>query len=373
MRIAIGADLLDGERCGMQIALKNMLDGLSRSGHSRDIHLIHAKPHRDQTFNLFGDVLVAGGTIPGAGLYWSQLAVPHKMRRLPVDVLWWPCQILPPIRCPVPRVISVWDLAPMSFNDENWNRLSVTVKYHWILSLALKKAAHVICHSRAIADEVIRRFRLPAKQISVVYPGLSEPFRKAMHNRLPVDPNGHILYVGTCSPRKNVKLLIDAYQRLATGGVQNRLALVIGGPERAKAELVEYARRIGIPVDRLLLPDPKDVEELIDAYRQAAVFAFPSLYEGFGLPLIEASALGLPVVALNRSTMPEVLGQTGVRVNDPSPSSFAEGIRAGLMMARERGEEVSEIARAQAARYKWDEAVESILSILSQAAGRVRQ
>jgi len=368
MRVAIGSYLLDGERCGMQIALKDMLDGLSRSGHSRDIHLIHTKPFSDQSFISFNDVLVSRGTVPGAGLWWSQVAVPNRIRKLPVDVLWWPYQILPPIRCAVPRVISVWDLAPMSFRDNNWNRLSVTVKYRWILSLALKNAAHVICHSRAIADEAMQRFRLPAKLISVVYPGLSESFRKAMDSRVPVDPDGHILYIGTCTPRKNVKLLIDAYKRLADGGIQNCLALVIGGPKGARAELLAYARRIGIPVDRLLVPEPVGVSELIEVYRHAAVFAFPSLYEGFGLPLIEALASGLPVVALNRSTMPEVLGQSGVLVSEANPQSFADGVRAGLRIARERATEVSETARAQAAQFKWDEAIESTVSILRRAA-----
>ena len=360
--------MLDGELCGMQIALNDMLDGFSRCGQSQEMHLIHAKPFTDRNFNSFGDVLVRRGPAPGAGLYWSQIAVPRRMRSLPVDVLWWPCQILPPIHCAVPRVISVWDLAPMSFKDENWNFLSVTVKYHWILSLALRKAAHVICHSRVIADEVMRRFHLPARQISIIYPGLSEPFRKAMDSRRLVNPDGHILYVGTCTPRKNVRLLIDAYKRLADGGIQNRLALVIGGPKGARAELLSYAQRIGVPVNRLLLPEPIGVSELIEIYRHAAVFAFPSLYEGFGLPLIEASALGLAVVALNRSTVPEVLGETGVLVNKTDPQSFADGIEAALRMARESGAEVSELARAQAARFNWDEAVKSTVSVLGQAA-----
>ncbi|PWB70811.1 hypothetical protein C3F09_08645 [candidate division GN15 bacterium] len=368
IRVAIGADLLDGERCGMQLALRDMLAGFARAGFSRDMHLVHTKPFQDRTFDSFQDLPVSRRMTTGGGVYWSQLAVPRAIRRLPVDVLWWPCQILPPIRCHVPRVISVWDMAPLNYEDENWSRLSVTVKYRWILASALKEAAHVICHSQAIADEVRRRYGLPTARVSVVYPGLSEPFRRATQHRTPIDPEGHILYVGTCASRKNVRLLLDAYKLLLETGIRNRLALVIGGPKKAIAALLTHAREIGIGDDRLLLPDPHGIDELIEVYRQAAVFAFPSLYEGFGLPLIEASALGLPVVGLRRSTIPEVLAGTGVLVEEAQPIQFAQGITAGLAMMRERGTAISEAARTRAAQFDWDESVRSISSILRRAA-----
>ncbi|MDK1119612.1 MAG: glycosyltransferase, partial [Anaerolineae bacterium] len=240
MRVALCCDLLDGELCGMQIALGEFLNCVRQSNYVSKFELIHTKPFSNGAYSAFADVVVKRGRYTGSGHYWSQVAVPRKVRKMQVDLLWWPYQIMPPINCVVPRVISVWDLAPMTFRDANWSRLAVAIKYKWILVRALKSAAHIICHSKAVADEIMRRFDLSASRISVVYPGLGELFRNALENPEPVNKDGYILYVGTCTARKNVNLLIEAYKLLTDQGVKNQLALLVNGPEKCKAEMFRY-------------------------------------------------------------------------------------------------------------------------------------
>jgi len=162
-------------------------------------------------------------------------------------------------------------------------------------------------------------------------------------------------------------LLIDAYKLLFDRGIPNKLGLLLSGPQDPRAGIVAYARQIGIPEERIILLNAVEADALPDVYRQAALFAFPSLYEGFGLPLIEAMAMGLPVVALNRSTMPEVLGSSGILVDQANPIDFAAGIQSALARAHGQGDEVSALARRRAAQFDWDTAGRAIVSVLKQA------
>lgn len=368
MRVAMGADYLDGPSCGLRIALEGFLTGVTQLGCASSLELVHAIPFEDERYSAFSDCIIKHGRRPGSGLYWSQIAVPRRLQKMQVDLLWWPNQTLPPMSSPVPHVISVWDLALMNFREPGWSRLSVAARYRWVLARGLRNAVHIICHSRAVADEVMQRFELPAKRISVVYPGLSELFRREIEHPVPLDPEGYILYVGTCAKRKNVVLLIEAYRLLMDHGIQNRLALLISGPEAQKSELLRYARKIGIPADRMIILETVSPATLVDLYRKTAVFGFPSLYEGFGLPLIEASAIGLPVVALNRSAMPEVLGETGVLVDEPTPRSFANGLTIALEMISSEPQETAKRARSQAGQFNWLDSVQQTMELLENAA-----
>lgn len=368
MKIALACDLLDGRNCGMRIALDEFLNVVHQLDRTGVFELVHAKPFVDQKYEAFSDMVVKRGWRPGSGLYWSQIAVPRRLQKMQVDLLWWPHQALPPMSGPVPHVISVWDLALMNFKEPSCSRLSVAARYQWILARGLRNAAHIICHSRAVADEVMQRFELPATRISVVYPGLSELFRREIEHPVPLDPGGYILYVGTCAMRKNLVLLIEAYRLLMDQGVRNRLALLIGAPEAQKSELLRYARQIGIPADHMIILETVSPAALVDLYRKAAVFGFPSLYEGFGLPLIEASAIGLPVVALNRSAMPEVIGETGVLVDEPTPESFANGLTTALEMISSEPQETARRARSQAGQFSWLNSVKQTMGLLENAA-----
>lgn len=368
MKVALACDLLDGRNCGMRIALEGFLGGVAQLGRQEAFTLVHGLPFTDGSYKSFADTVITRGANPGSGLYWSQIKIPRSIRRLNVDVLHWPHQILPPINGPVPRVISVWDLAPMNFREHGWSALSVRVKYRWVLARALRRAAHIICHSRAMADEVMTQFDLPARRISVVYPGLSELFRSELeHPALPTG-EGYILYVGSCATRKNLILLLEAYWVLMNQGVENGLALLMSGTEAQKSQLLVHAAEIGIPAERITVLKAVTPADLVNVYRNAAVFGFPSLYEGFGLPLIEALAVGLPVVALNRSTMPEVLGESGVLVDEPRPGSFARGLKEALDTVHAGPQEAASRARSQAAQFRWDDAVKQTLEILERAA-----
>jgi len=369
VRVALGSDLLDFPRCGMRIALEGFLWGAQGLGHQSLFHLVHSAPFRDSQYGVFADTVVPRPHWPVSGLRWTQRHLPRALASLGADLLHWPYQILPPIKTPIPQIVSVWDIAPMLFSEANWSRLQVFVKYRIVLRRALTNAAHVIAHSRATADDLKTRFNLPADRITVVYPSVSEIFEKEISNAHKPNPDGPLLYIGTNSTRKNLDLLFSAYGLLVRQGVKNRLALRVDSVDHQGSQLEEKASRAGIPAGRITWVNPVDAGGLIQLYREAAVFAFPSLYEGFGMPLLEAMTVGLPVTALNRSAMPEVAGDAGVLVNESSPEAFAAGLMEALRRGRENGAEVAARAKKQAAKFKWTKAVRETISVYEHVLG----
>jgi len=364
IRVAIGAELLDGPICGMRIALDGFLNGVTRLARQDMFELIHGLPFdRACNYDGFKDTVIHRGYGFGSGLLWSQVKLPRALRRMGVDLVHWPYQILPPIYTPVPLVVSVWDLAPINFNEPDWGWLAVTGKYRTILRAALKNAAHVITHSYAIADEVRLRFRIPTSKITVIYPGLTPSFEKETLKQYQPTTEGLILYVGTGTTRKNLSLLFEAFAILVRQGVKNNLGLRVSFSESEKVAVEMTTARMGIPRHRIEFIPPATEESLLRIYQRAALFAFPSLYEGFGLPMIEAMACGLPVVALNRSTMPEVLGDTGVLVDDASPSAFARGITEAIMLIQRNDHETADRVKARAMKFQWTTTVRETLNV----------
>lgn len=370
MRIALGADLLDMPRSGMGIALQGFLRAAQTLNVQSLFHLVHRQPFQDGAYAAFADTVIPQPSGPASGLRRTQFTLPRALAKMEVDLLHWPYQITPPVKTDIPIVISVWDIAPMLFDEPTWSRLKVFVKYRTILRKALANAAHVIAHSRAIAADLVAHFDLPEERITVVYPSVSQVFEREIHNEVRLDPEGLILYVGTDSTRKNLDLLLQAYAVLVRQGVRNRLALRVDPLGGGREGLKKRVRRFGVPEDQVWWIEPRDTEGILSIYRKAAVFAFPSLYEGFGMPLLEALAVGLPVVALDRSAMPEVVGEAGVLVGDNSPELFAAGILEALRLGREDGVDIASGAKKQASRFNWTKAVQETISVYERVYSR---
>jgi len=374
MRVALACDLLDSRNCGFRIALEGFLGGVVQLGRQETFELIHGSPFSVESYEGFTDSVIARSPSLISGWYWSQVKVPRSIRRLDVDLLHWPYQIHPPVRAKIPSVISVWDLSPLNFVKPVWKALPVSIKHKAVLYLALRNSSHVITHSRAIADEVMNRFEIPANKISVIYPGLAPVFKEEAERPSNLNPDGYLLYVGTNIPRKNLRLLLEAFAIVVRRGVKNNLALRVDLSNSEKYAIQHLTRKMGIPQGRIVFLPPTDLGGLVELYRNAVAFTFPSLYEGFGLPLLEALAFGLPVVALNRSAMPEVVGNAGILVDDDSPQSFARGINEALHVSRQNGKELAVQAKARAASFEWTTAVEQTLAVYETACrgGRVK-
>jgi len=224
--------------------------------------------------------------------------------------------------------------------------------------------------------DILRYCDVPADRIVVVYNAIDDRFAVApadeavrrARERYQLD-GPFALYAGNIKPHKNIERLIDAFDLVRRSGFERLELLIIGDQiskyprlRRAvdKHKLHKHVRFLGF------VPD----DTLAALYRLATVFVFPSLYEGFGLPPLEAMASGTPVVTSNRSSLPEVVGDAAVLVDPYSAPSIAEGIQRVLSDASLR-RTLSERGLARARQFSWEASVRRILEVyMDVASGR---
>jgi glycosyltransferase involved in cell wall biosynthesis len=215
---------------------------------------------------------------------------------------------------------------------------------------------------------------VPAEKITVIYNGIDERFRLEppeeevvrVRERYQLGSD-FVLYAGNVKPHKNLERLIDAFHLLRQDGLEHLKLVVIGDEVSKYAELRRAVHRFNLhKYVRFLgyMPD----ETLAVLYRLAAVFVFPSLYEGFGLPPLEAMASGTPVVTSNVSSLPEVAGDAAILVDPRDPVSIADGIRRVLTEPGLR-DALRAKGHRRAAEFSWERSVRRIREIYGEVGG----
>jgi glycosyltransferase involved in cell wall biosynthesis len=228
---------------------------------------------------------------------------------------------LHPLLLPATRaaqVVTIHDLHFLAHPERT--RAEIRRDYPALVRKHAHRAARIVVPSRFTAGEVERQLGVPAERIAVCPPGAP-----AWTPRRSAPPDGYILFFSTIEPRKNVGGLLDAYERLIAGGRQVP-ELVLAG--RASDEAGPLLERLARPplagrVRHIGYVDPSNRLEL---YSAARLLVMPSFDEGFGIPVLEAMTLGVPVVASNRGALPEVLGDAGPLVDPDEPSEIAGAI-----------------------------------------------
>jgi glycosyltransferase involved in cell wall biosynthesis len=277
----------------------------------------------------------------------EQFTIPARLWQYHADIFHAPHYVLPPL-VPCRSVVTIHDCIHLMFPQYLPNRLAYGYA-KFSLWAAAHRAERVLTVSETSKADIVRFCDVPADRVVVIYNSIDDRFRVApadhevqnTRERYQLD-GPFILYVGNIKPHKNLERLIEAFHLLRRDGFERLKLLVIGDqisrfPRLRHAvdhhKLHKHVRFLGfVPYDTLA-----------SLYRLATVFVFPSLYEGFGLPPLEAMASGTPVVASNTSSLPEVLGDAAVLVDPYRPESIAEGLARVLndpalrAQLRERG------------------------------------
>jgi len=223
----------------------------------------------------------------------------------------------------IPQVTVVHDLLPLHFPAEYPRQQHY---FRWIVPRALRLSRRVIADSESTRGDVVRHFGLLSERVTVVYPGYDPTtfVPDVSGSARPAKEQPYVLYVGNLLPHKNLRRLIDAFAMLRR---RVPVGLVIRGEGRP-----EYARRLREQVVTLGLGNEVQFLGYIDArglrelYLGAACLVFPSLGEGFGLPVLEAMACGLPVITSRVSSLPEVAGDAAVMVDPADAAELAEAM-----------------------------------------------
>src|SRR5262245_45688343 len=243
------------------------------------------------------------------------------------------------------HVVTIHDLNFLHHPERT--RAEIRRDYPSLVRSHAHRADHILVPSRFTASEVVRHLQVPEHKISICSPGAPEWAPRAQP---PAD--GYILFLGTLEPRKNVGALLDAYERLVAQRADALPDLVLAGRETAESgPWLDRIRRAPLAghVRHLGYVDPSGRRAV---YEAAALLVQPSFEEGFGIPVLEAMTLGVPVVAANRGALPEVLGPAGTLVDPDNAEEIAAAI-AKLIDDPGYASSCSARGVEQARRFQW--------------------
>lgn len=299
---------------------------------------------------------------------WYQLNLPFRLRRDGVDVYHDTLYLLP-LLFPrkIPGIVTVYDLSGLVMRKFHNARVLLTSV--WIPS-SLKRARKIIAISEFTKNEILRLFPFAEGKIEVVLCGVSKNFTPASESQI-ADvrrkyhlPERFIMFVGTLEPRKNLENLLKAFS-IVHKEIPHKL-LIVGGKGWKYSNIFQKLEELKI-AERVVFTGYVPLDDLPAMFSAAEIFVYPSLYEGFGLPILEAMATGCPVITSNVSSMPEVAGDSALFVDPLNVDDIAEKIKI-LSQNNELKQELSRKGIERAKLFSWEKAAKSMLEIFNKVA-----
>ena len=253
--------------------------------------------------------------------------IARECRKRNFDALWLPSHRFIPVvipsktKCVVTIHDLVWRICPKTM------RMTGLLMDMLTMPIAVKNSDVVLAVSKNTASDLTRLMKVSPDKISVTQLGVRTLSKKKTHPLLTKTENGKafLLTVGTIEPRKNHHRLIRAYSQLDCNIKKSMDLIIVGGSGWGNVQLSKLINSYGLS-ENVQIRNYTTSDELDWLYRNATMFIYPSLYEGFGLPVAEAMSYGLPVISSNNSSIPEVLGGSGVLIDPLNTSSIAAAI-----------------------------------------------
>lgn len=378
MKIGIDLSVLrHGAGAGTALYAYNLTRALLRhSATERLVALMAARESPDGTAVLaelerLGTEVVRGrgpGRLSPDGAWWLPWPrrLPEPMPGLDVFHLG---ELFFPRRPAPPTVATIHDLTDALFPElhTRLNRRLHARRLRWIEA----HATRVITVSEATRRDLLQRSTLDPRRVRTVHEArahgeveLSEAAVQATLERFGLADRRYILCVGTLEPRKNHRRLVEAFGRLPER--HSDIQLVLAGGRGWHADPILEAVDASPARERIRVTGRVSAPELHSLYVGAMIFAYPSLYEGFGLPLLEAMAAGVPVLTADRSSLPEVAGDAAVLVDPDSSEAIARGL-LDLLDRPERRQELAEAGRGREAGFTWDRTADATIAIYRAA------
>jgi glycosyltransferase involved in cell wall biosynthesis len=337
MKIGIITDSLD-ETChsGVQNYTFNLVKSLLEIDNKNDYTLIHRSNNSGMFKGVFKELLIRPFWFPPRMTIRRNIILPFVLRRRNFDIIHHPVQAGPFLfRQKAITVQTIHDMSSIAM-PKTQSRLTV-IYDRIILPRMLKNIDYVLTISKYSKNEIARHLNFPKEKIKVIYIGVSDFFRvlknkKEIRSRLDIDYD-FLLCVGNIEPRKNLGTIIESFHELRTRGFKHKLVII--GSEKKVGNLYGLITALGLR-NEVIFTGYVDNSTLRDYYNLADIFLFPSLYEGFGIPPLEAMACGCPVIASNTTSLPEVVGDAAIMICPTKTSEIVCKIQALLRSRKQR-------------------------------------
>ncbi len=358
---------------------------------SKNQYIIYLRPLASQGPALQGWPTNFHFTMIPYSRLWTQFGLAQQTFKDKIDVLFVPAHTLPLIRKPgLKTVVTVHDLGAEYLPQTHQLKQRVYLKL--ITDFQLKSAGYLIAVSRNTKDDLVKKVHINPNKITVIYEGYDKTAFKPLKtdelkdtlNYYDLERDRYFLFVGTIQPRKNLERLIKAFANFLAGGASRgapyfyygageqqdplkprtkKIQLILTGSKGwLSEEIYELPKKLGIENQVKFLGYVPD-KNLPALYSGATALLFPSLFEGFGLPLLEAMACGTPVLTSNLSSMPEISGKAALLVDPYSEEQIAQGINR-LFYDQKLKNQLKKLGIAQAQKYSWERCAEETLKLL---------
>lgn len=302
---------------------------------------------------------------------WTQMGLPISLyTSFPRPNVFFTPSHYAPRFAPMPTAIAIMDVAYLYF-PELFHRRDLYQLTAWT-AYSVKRAKRIFTISESTKNDIIKQYRINPEQIIVTYPGIkqaSDMDKKPMeniHKKYGIE-NKYILFVGTLQPRKNIIRLIEAFTRVLEKTGNTNLNLVIVGKKGWLYEkILESPANLHV-LDKVKFLDFVPDEDLPQLYKNALCYVLPSLYEGFGLPVLEAMKYGCPVITSNVSSLPEAGGDAALYVDPKNVSDIADKIMQ-MISSKKLRDQLREKGFKHLKLFSWEKAAKETLDVLVEIA-----
>ena len=373
MRIAIEAQrIFRPNKHGMDFVALETIRELQKMDHENE-YFIFVKPGTDKCLQESKNVHIIELNCPTYPL-WEQVALPRAVKRIQPDLLHCTSNTAP-IKCPVPLVLTLHDIIYLESRQSSSKSLYQEMGWHYrrmVVPRILSKCETIITVSEFECQRIREALHLPDDKLIAVYNGYNPHFRplpeslETVHKY--IDADDYLFFLGNTDPKKNTPRVLKAYS-IYLQQSQRKLPLLIADLKEDYVDSILQAEQLMEIKPYLRFPGYIPNTDLPALYNGAFAFLYPSLRESFGIPMLEAMACGIPVIAGNTSAMPEVAGK-GALLVDPT---HAEDI-AAKVLELEQSPELYEQQRVygleRVKNFSWAQNAKTLLSIYSKIAQR---
>ena len=374
MRLGVNATILGNQRpTGVENVAVNLINNWSRLTDTMVVWTVNDSlldPGRNLVVKVLqGANSLCKGRISAVRAVWDQLVFPRLVKNNQIDVVFFPVQegmLFPP----APQVVLLIDMAPLLNHGgvPFLRKLSYLTRVPFVLS----RCSAIVTISHSVKKQMLEKYpHLDEKKVHVMHLG----YDSSRFNRSAMDPAvlgkyglrevKYVSYVGSINRNKNIHTIIASYSECRCPEYDLVIAGKVLDPGYYR-ELVDLVKKHGL-VERVKFIDYVGYQDLPALYCGSSLFLFPSLYEGFGLPILEAMACGVPVVTSDRYSMPEVAGEAAILVDPEDPGQLAQAIREVLSNPATRNALVCKgLERVES--FSWEKAAHQAFEICADAA-----
>jgi glycosyltransferase involved in cell wall biosynthesis len=368
MRIGLIARWLELPASGAKHYTLNLIRALLQVDEHNRYVVFHKAPKAMGTFPTAREVLVSGKS----KLLWDYLHLPIAVRRERIDLLWTPSYVVPfPVRCR--SVASVLDLA--YFCSPGSYRISDVLYMRSAMAGSFRRADALLAISEYTKNDIVRLFPFAESKVTVTHLAPSSRYQRsidkealeAVRQRYSLS-RPFVFYAGSISPRKGCSFLVNAFEMLKRRERIPHKLVLTGGWTWGTPDIVEVIKEMDLEGEVTVLGQVA-AQDMPVLYNLADLLVYPSIYEGFGLPVLEAMACGCPVVCSNLTSIPEVAGDAALAVDPRDVSALAAAIYTALTDLTTRTRLI-ERGVERAASFTWEKTARKTLDVFEQVAHR---